>query len=153
MSGGRGGNSEWNGVRLLHPEEVSQKFREPIKSWIQTGSRLSSIRSFRNFKRNRDFALGIFLISLEYSPSPVSREYRIPSPPLHSFNVSTSNLNANIFLFLLYTIFSTIKTSSYVSAAFNYRHPATLSDKILLTREEKREKEREEKSLINFDTR
>lgn len=44
----------------------------------------SSIRSFRNFKRNRDFTLGIFLISLEYF-LPLPSFHGIPSSlPIHS---------------------------------------------------------------------
>lgn len=81
-------------------EEVSQKFREPIKSWIQTGSRLLDTL-VRTLNETGNFALGIFLISLEYSlrsQEGIPNSLPFPSPFIQCINIQFKGKFFSLYL-------------------------------------------------------
>lgn len=133
-------------------EEVSQKFREPIKSWIQTGSRLLDTL-VRTLNETGNFALGIFLISLEYSlrsQKGIPNSLPFPSPFIQCINIQFKGKffslyldNKNVEYILLRSITEIIP--QHCPIRFFWRG----GEKKIRKKRRETEWREEEKSLIN----
>lgn len=123
-------------------EEVSQKFREPIKSWIQTGSRLLDTL-VRTLNETGNFALGIFLISLEYSlrsQEGIPNSLPFPSPFIQCINIQ--------FKGKFFSLYLDNKNVEYILLCSITEIIPQLSDKIFLTRRGKKNKKEKKRNRV-----